>query len=157
MIGLQLVVKVVVDLNGRRPATGADALDFFEREEAVGGDTLGTDAELLLETFVDLVGAAQHATDIGADLDVVFAGGLEAEHGVVGGDVAYFKLGNADALGDLGDDCVGEVADLVLRVEQHGDERGTLDGILLDERVKARGELGEKTDASRALFENRSP
>ncbi len=62
---------------------------------------LVADAEFFLEALVDVVRAAQHATDVGADLDVVFAGRLEAEHGVVGGDVAHFELGDADASGDL--------------------------------------------------------
>ena len=96
--GCQLVVEVVVDLDGRRPAAGADALDLFEREEAVGCDAFVADAELFLEALVDVVSAAQHATDIGADLNVVFAGGLEAQHGVVGGHVAHVELGDADAL-----------------------------------------------------------
>jgi hypothetical protein len=137
-------VEVVVDLNGRGPAAGADALNLFEREEAVGRNAIGADAELFAEALVDFVGAAQHATDVGADLNVVFAGGLEAEHGVVGGDVAHFKLGDADAAGNLGDDRVGEIANFVLRVEQHGNERGTLHGILLDERVEARGQRGRE-------------
>ena len=144
MFGLELVVEVVVDLDGGRPAAGADALHFFERKEAVGGDAIGTDAELFAEALVDVVGSAQHATDVGADLDVEFAGRLEAEHGVVGGDVAHFELGDADAAGDLGDDRVGEIADFILRVEQHGDEGRALDRIFLDQRVKARGQLGRE-------------
>ena len=94
-------MEVVVDLDGRRPAAGADALDLFEREEAVGRDALVADAELVLEALEDLVAAAQHAADVGADLHVVLAGRLEAQHGVVGGHVAHVELGDADALGNL--------------------------------------------------------
>ena len=54
-VGFQLVVEVVIHLDGRRPAAGADALDFFKREEAVGRHALGTDAQLLLESLVDVV------------------------------------------------------------------------------------------------------
>jgi hypothetical protein len=105
-IGLKLVVEFVVDLNSWSPAAGADTLDLFEREEAVRSNAIGSDAELFSEALVDFVGSAEHAADVGADLNVVFAGGLEAKHGVVGGDVAHFKLSNADAAGDLGDDRV---------------------------------------------------
>ncbi len=64
-------------------------------------DALVADAQLLLEALVDLVAAAQHATDVGADLHVVFARRLEAQHGVVAGHVAHFELGDADALRPL--------------------------------------------------------
>ena len=91
-----------------------------------------------------IVGAAQHATDIGADLDVVSAGGLEAQHGVVGGHVADFEFGDADALRDFGDHRVGEIADLVLRIEQHGNQRRAPHRIFLDQRVEAGGQLRRK-------------
>ena len=124
-----------------RPAAGADALDFFEREEAVGRDALVADAELFLKALVDVIGAAQHATDVGADLHVVFAGRLEAQHGVVGGDVAHFEFRDADALGHFGDHRVGEIADLVLRVEQHGNQRRARTGYFCHQRVEASGQL----------------
>ena len=76
-------MEVVVDLHGGSPAAGADALDFFEREDAVRGDSFVADAELRLAVVENLVAAAQHAGDVGADLHVVFAGGLGAQHGVV--------------------------------------------------------------------------
>jgi hypothetical protein len=58
MIGIELVVKIVVDLDGRRPATCADALNLFEREDTVSGDALVADAELFLESLENLVSAA---------------------------------------------------------------------------------------------------
>src|ERR1700733_11359377 len=119
-IGLELVVEFVVDLNGRGPAARADALNLFEREEAVGGNAIRADAELFTETLVDFVGSAEHATNVGADLDVVFAGWLEAKHGVVRGDVAYFKLGDFDTAGNLANHRVGEIANFILRIEEHG-------------------------------------
>ena len=123
MLGRQLVVEVVVHLDGRSPAACADALDLFKRKDAVGGDALVSDAKLFLEALVDFVSAAQHATDVGADLHVVFAGRLEAQHRVVGGHVAHFEFGDADALGHFGDHRIGEIADFVLRIEQHGNQR----------------------------------
>ena len=97
----EVVVEVVVDLHGGRPAAGADALDFFEREQAVGRDVFVADAELVLAVVEDLVAAAQHAGDVGADLHVVLAGGLGAQHGVVAEDVAHVEVEEAEALGDL--------------------------------------------------------
>ena len=54
-VGRQIVMEVVVDLNRRRPAAGADALDFFEREDAVGRHALVADAQLFLEALVNVV------------------------------------------------------------------------------------------------------
>ena len=142
--GRQVLVEVVIDLRSRGPGAGADALDFFQRKKAVGSDAFVGDAELLLAMVEDFVAAAQHAADIGADLDVVFAGGFGAQQGVVADHVADIELGDADALGDLGDDRVGEIADLVLRVEQHGDEGGALHGVEGDELVEASGERGRE-------------
>src|SRR5664280_429309 len=78
LIGRELVEEVVVDLDGRRPTADADALHFFEREDAIGRDALVADAQFFLKAFVQVVGSAQHAADIGADLHVEFSGGLEA-------------------------------------------------------------------------------
>ena len=77
-------MKVVVHLDRWSPAACADALHLFEREHAVGCYALVPNAQFLLEFLVNLVSAAQHATDIGADLHVEFARWLEAEHGIVG-------------------------------------------------------------------------
>ena len=142
--GGQVVVELVVDLDGGRPAAGADALDFLKREETVTGDLFVADAEGGLAVVEDLVAAAQHAGDVGADLHVVFAGGLGAEHGVVGEHVADIELEDVDAGGNLVDDGFGDVADLILRVEQHGDEGGAPEGIDGDEVVEACGELGRE-------------
>src|SRR5579863_6939865 len=147
-IGFELIVEVVVHLDGGRPRARANALDLFERKETVGGDAIGADAELFAEALVDFVGSAEHATDVGADLDVVLAGRLEAKHGVVGGDVAHLKLGDADAAGNLGNDRVREIADLVLRVEQHGNQRRAANGILLDQRVETSSQRGREDGSS---------
>src|ERR1039457_1457055 len=87
-VGTQLIVELVVHLDSRRPAAGADALDFFERENAIGRHAFMSDTEFLLEALVQIVGSAQHATDIGTHLNVVGAHRLEAQHGVVGRHVA---------------------------------------------------------------------
>ena len=46
------------------------------RKQAVGCRLLVADAELLLAVLENVLAAAQHAADVGADLDVVLAGGL---------------------------------------------------------------------------------
>src|SRR5580704_1085903 len=144
VVGGQFIVEGIVDLDGGRPAADADTFHFFEREDAVWCDALVADAEFILEAFEKFIAAAQHATDIGADLHIEFARGLEAQHGVVGGDVAHFKRRDGEALGDLVDHGVGEVPDLILGVEEHGDQGGTLDRIFVHKRVKAGGETGRK-------------
>src|SRR4051812_24533452 len=77
IVRLELIVKRVIHLDSGRPATRPDALHFFEREHAVRSNPLVPDAKFLLEPFVQLVRAAQHATNIGAHLHVEFAGRLE--------------------------------------------------------------------------------
>ena len=96
--GLRSSWKGVVHLDGRSPAARADAFHLFEREDAVRGDAFVPDAELFLEALIHIVGAAQHATDVGADLHVEFARRLEAQHRVVGSHVAHIEFGDADAL-----------------------------------------------------------
>ena len=77
------------------------------------------DPQLLLKPLIlEVVGAAEHATDICADLHVVLAGRLEAEHGVVAGHVANIEGRDADAMRDLGDGRIGKITDFILRIKQ---------------------------------------
>ena len=133
-------MEVVIDLRSRGPGAGTDALDFFYGKEAVGSDAFVGDAELLLAVVENFVAAAEHAADVGADLNVIFAGRLDAQQRVVADHVAHVELGDADPVGDFGDDRIGEVADLVLRVKQHGHESGAPHRVEGDELVKASGE-----------------
>src|SRR5215469_836146 len=73
IVRLQLIVKRVVHLDRRRPAAGPDAFHFFEREHRVRCNSLVLDAQFLLKPFVQLVSAAQHATDVRANLNIEFA------------------------------------------------------------------------------------
>src|SRR4051794_35858292 len=144
IVRLQLIVKRVIHLDGRCPAARPDAFHFFEREHAVWRNSLVTDAELLLKSLIQLVRPAQHATDVGAHLHVEFARGLESQHGVISRDVAHFERGDREPGRDFIDHWVGKVADLILRIEQHGNQRRPLGGILRHQRVKARGQLRRK-------------
>src|ERR1700733_1832524 len=140
----QVVVEVVVHLNGRRPAAGSDALDFFQREDAVRRGLFVTDAEPVLAMREHLIAAAQHAGDVSADLHVEFAMRFGMQQGVVADDVAYIEFGDLDAPRDLGDHCVGNGADLILRVKQHRDERRPAHRIEGHEFVEARRQLRRK-------------
>src|SRR5260370_24852673 len=136
VVRAQIVMECVIHLDGRRPAAHSDALDFFERKNAVGRDSLVPDAQLFLETLVQVVSPTQHAADIGANLHVEFARRLESQHGIVAGDVAYFEGGDRKLLSDFFNHRIGEVADLIVPIEQHRDEGGALDGILRHQRVE---------------------
>src|SRR5258705_95208 len=76
----EVFVEVVVDLDGRGPAARADAFDLFERERAVSSDFFVPDAKRVFAVVEDLIAAAQHAGDVGADLHVIFPGRFGAEH-----------------------------------------------------------------------------
>src|SRR3569833_1061692 len=54
-VGREIVVEVVVDLNGRSPAASADALDLFEGEDSIRRNAYVADAKLILEFLVDVV------------------------------------------------------------------------------------------------------
>src|SRR5580704_7718992 len=140
----EVLVKVVVDLDGGCPAAGTNAFDLFEREDTVGGDSLVADAETLAAMLEELVASAQHAADVGADLDVEFSGWLGTQQGVVAEHAEHVVFLDADAGGDLGHHCRGDVADLILRVEQHGNEGGAAQRIERDQLVEAGRKLGGK-------------
>ena len=81
----EIFVEVVIDLDGGRAGAGADAFDFFEGKDAVWEwFPCCRCAGAFLSMFVKFVAAAQHAGDVGADLDVIAPSGLAAQHGVVG-------------------------------------------------------------------------
>src|ERR1039457_4942071 len=90
--GRQVLVKLIIHHQRRRPRTRADALDLLQMEQPVGSRFLVADAQLLLAVFEDAVGPAQQATHIGADLEVVLANRTRAQHRVVADDVAHFQI-----------------------------------------------------------------
>ena len=100
----KVFVEVVIDLHRRRPTAGADALDLFERKEPIGRGLLVADAQAALAVVEQLIAPAQHAADVGADLDMIFAVRLGMEQRVVTDDAAHLELGDADAGRDFGDD-----------------------------------------------------
>src|SRR5690348_2903193 len=77
----KLLVEVVVDLHGGRPAAGADALDLLEGKQSILGGAFVSDAQALLELRNHLVSAAEHTAYVAADLHVVFAARARGQHG----------------------------------------------------------------------------
>ena len=72
-LGRHVAEEAVVDLQARGPPAVGDALGVLEREHAVGRGRPGADAEGALGVLEQLVGAAQHAGDVGAHRDHVAA------------------------------------------------------------------------------------
>jgi len=130
-------MKVVVDLDRRSPATGADTLDLFQREDTIRGRLFVADTQLVFAVVENLVPAAQHAGDIRAHLHVVLACRFCAQHRVVRKHVANVQLEKVDALCDLGNHGVGDVSHLILCVQQHGNERRPLERVYGNEFVEA--------------------
>src|SRR5947209_8685923 len=94
------------------------------------------DAKLLLTMVKQFLSAAQHAGNIGTHLHVVLAQRLGAQHGVVADHVAHLQLGQINFPCDVCNRRVREIAQLILRVKQHGDKERPLSRILLHLLIK---------------------
>ena len=89
------------------------------------------DAQLALAMVQNLFPAAQHAADVGANLHVIFAHGLGVQQGVIADHVADFEFGQLGLFCQMRNRVVAQVAKLVLRVEQHGNQEPALGRIFL--------------------------
>src|SRR6187200_3168277 len=65
-----VMVKVIVDLHGRRPGAGTHAFDFLERELPVGSDFLMPDSQLLASMLIQLHATHQQTGDVRTNLHV---------------------------------------------------------------------------------------
>src|SRR6266852_4690875 len=139
-----VLVEIVIDLHGGRASAGAEAFDFLEGEDAVGGGFLVAEFKAFFGVLEKFGATAQHAGDIGADLDVMFAHGLAAQHGVIGEGFLDLHMIQIEAGGNFGDQFVGDVAEFVLAVNQHGDERAALEGIEILQLFEFGGQIGRK-------------
>src|SRR4029453_8290735 len=110
----------------RRVVAGREALLLaLEEELPVRRRLAGLDAEVLLDGRDDLVGATEHAADIGADRDMNAAGGLRLEHRVEARDLVDLDRRQPDVRGDRVHELGREPAVvLVLRGPERGDDRG---------------------------------
>lgn len=123
-------MKVIIYLHCGRPTACADTFNLFEREHAVRSGLLVADAQRLPAMLKQLVSAPKHAADIGADLNVVLPRRLRAQHGVVADYVPYFEFRQTGFLRQMRDQFITDVADFILAVEQHRDEKGPARGVL---------------------------
>ena len=96
--------------------------------------------------FPQLVAIVEQATDIGADLHVVFPQRLAVQHGVIREHLVHLQRGHAHALRHLLDQLLGDVAHFILRVEQHRNHGRALAplGIALEKLRKSGFELWRK-------------
>src|SRR6266852_6201113 len=137
-------VEVVVDLHRGRAGASADAFHLFQGKDAVAGGFFVADFEALLGLVQQLIAAAQHARDVGADLHVVPAHGLAAQHGIIRQRLFHLHRAQIQPLRDFRDHFIAYAAVLVLRVHHHGNERAALEGIAVLERLEAGGDLRRK-------------
>ncbi len=137
-------MEVVVYLHCGCPTAGTDALNLFERERAVARDFLVIDAKLLSAMVEHFFGAAQHATDVGADLHDVLAGRLGSQQGVITDDVANLELRQLDSLGDFANHIISEVPDFILRIKKKRNQGRPFPGILTDKLLQPLFQFGRE-------------
>ena len=96
------------------------------------------DPQLLTGVVPQLSAAGQQATDVGADLDVVFPQWLLMQHGVIREHFVHLQRRDANTARYFLDELVRNVAQFILRVKQHGDHGRALSSrrIALQELVK---------------------
>jgi hypothetical protein len=109
-----------------RTGAGADAFDFLERKSPVRSFLLVADTEPPLAVLQDAVAAAEHAGDVRADLQVIFAGGFASQHGVVGQRLGHLQDVQIEPPRDFFDQRIAEVAKLILGKQQHRHQRRAL-------------------------------
>ena len=124
-------MKIVINLHGWRPTTRADAFNFFQRKRSVSRRLLVADAQLALAMVQNLFAAAQHAADVGANLNMVFAHGLGMQQGVIADHVADFELGQFGLFCQMCNRVIAQVAEFILRIQQHRNEEPSLRRVLL--------------------------
>ncbi len=137
----EVFVEIVIDLNGRRAGAGADTFYFFQRKDAVLGDFLVAHFQAFFGALENIVTATQHASDVGADLDVMLAHRLAMQHRVVGERLFDLNGAEIEASGNFRDHFVADETEFVLRVQQHRDQRAALDRIGVLQAFESRRKL----------------
>ena len=132
----QLLVIVVVQLHGRGAGARSDAFHFFQGEDSVRSGFFVPDAQSFFRVFPQFFSTAGHAGDAGANLHVALARRLAPQHRVVGQSFRHLQGVQVQPPGDFRDHFVAHAAEFVLRVHEHGDERGALYGIAPQELLK---------------------
>src|ERR1700687_1073573 len=93
LVGCEVFVKIVINLGRRCPTACTNAFHFFQRKQAVGGGFFVSYAEVLRAMFKNLLAPADHATNVGADLDVELPTGLSGQHRVIADYISNFEFG----------------------------------------------------------------
>ena len=119
-----VVEELPVDHHDGREVAGRVALDVLEGDLAVLGGLAVADAEVLLERLEDGVAAHHRAQRVGADADLVVAGGLAPVHRVEGGDRGDLGGGQAEHLGAEPHAGAGDMALLRLHEVQQRQQGG---------------------------------
>jgi hypothetical protein len=125
-------MEIVIYLDCRGPRARPDTLNFFQREQPVSRFLLMTDAKLFPAMIKNFFAAAQHATDVGADLHVILSHRLGVQQRIVADHVAHLQFSQIGLFCQIGNGFVGQVPNFVLRVQQHGDKEGAPCRVLLD-------------------------
>ena len=129
-------IEIVVDLHRGCTRAGADAFHLFEREDAVWRCFLVPDFQTLLCVLEKLVSPAQHAGHVRANLNVVLAPRLAAQHGVKPQGLLHLNCAKLQAARDLFDQFIRDEAVFVLRVQQHRNQRASLHGVAILQLLK---------------------
>ncbi len=148
----KVFIEVVVDLHGRRARAGADAFHFLEGENAVLRHFLMPNLQPLLCAVEQCVPALQHAGHVRANLYVVLAHRFSAQHRVIRQGLFDLHVVQVQPSPNLRDHLIADATVLVLRVQQHRNQRAPLHGIaglqLFKLRRKCWGELHDYLSTS---------
>jgi hypothetical protein len=99
-LGRQVLVVILADLGHRRVGAGAEALDLFPRELAVGAELMRLRRDLVAADADQVLRPADHAGRGAADLDMRDgAHGGELEHEVEGRDLERPDMRHAQHVG----------------------------------------------------------
>ncbi len=90
------------------------------------------DAEALLQMREHLIAAAQHAGNIGANLDVILADGLAAQHRVISHRLGNLSHVQVEPPRDFSEHVIADESVIILRVHHHRDQRRALERIAAD-------------------------
>src|SRR6266849_3626741 len=148
----EVFVEVVIHLHRRRAGAGADAFDFFERKNPVRGRFLVADYQPFLRAVQKFISTLQHTRHVRANLHVVLAHRLPAQHRVVRQSLFNLHVIKVQALPDFRDHLVADAAIFILRIHQHGNQRAALHRITVlqqfESRRKLRGKLHDYLSTS---------
>ena len=120
---------VVADLHHRGHLASAEAFDGRKREQPVRGRAALLDPQHRLQMPQQVLGSAQHAGDVVAELQVEHTHRLGMEEGVEGRQLVDPDPLDTEDVGDLFQHRAGQMAMFLLRDQKRGHDRRALVGI----------------------------